>query len=150
MTHMHNEVTGARLPSALHFHFVARLAVLLHPLAVAAFAWLAPTSITGRMLLGTGAFYPRVILLAMTALALLGLLDAVVNDLLPERWSLHCMRRNRHLGYMLLGATMLMQVFAVVDNLPAGGHVLIAYHLACSFVCGLFAAAATARPSYAL
>lgn len=147
---MESELTGNPVPTALRFHFIARLAVLLHPIAVAAFGWLAPESLTGRMLVGDGSFLPRVILLAMTVISALGVLDAVINDLLPARWSLPCVQRNRHLGYLVLGAILLMQVFSVVGDLPPGGGVLIAYHLAASIVCGLFAAAATARPSHAL
>lgn len=147
---MQNELTGAPVPTALRFHFIARVAVLLHPLAVAGFGWLAPDSLTGRMLMSNGTLLPRAILLAMTVSALLGVLDAVINDLLPARWSLPCVKRNRHIGYLVLGATMLMQVFAAASDLPPGGGVLIAYHLAASIVCGLFAAAATARPSHAL
>lgn len=126
---MRSELTGAPVPMVLRFHFITRVALLLHPLAVACFAWLAPDSLTGRMLLGV--------------------LDAVVNDLLPPRWSLPCVQRNRHIGYLVLGATLLMQVFAAASDLPPGGGVLIAYHLAASIVCGLFAAAATVRPSHA-
>lgn len=148
---MQSELTGAPVPPALRFHFIARVAVLLHPLAVAGFAWLAPGSITGRMLLGGGEFLPRVILLAMTAVAALGLLDALINDVMPARWSLPCVQRNRHLGYLVLGAILVMQVFsATADDLPPGGGVLIAYHLAAGIVCGLYSAAATARPSHAL
>lgn len=147
---MRNELTGAPVPPGLRFHFIARVAVLLHPLAVAAFAWLAPDSLTARMLLGVGDFLPRVMLLAMTVVACLGVLDAVINDLLPARWTLPCVQRNRHLGYLVLGAILLMQVFSAVGDLPDGGGVLIAYHLAAGIVCGLFAAAATVRPSHAL
>ena len=86
----------------------------------------------------------------MTVIAVTGLLDALINDLLPARWSLPCVQRNRHMGYMVLGATQLMQVFAVLDDIPPGGGVLLAYHLAAGIVCGLFAAAATVRPSDAL
>lgn len=145
-----NELTGAIVPPLLRMHVVARLAVLLHPLSVAAFAWLAPESLTSRMLRGDDDFLSRVVLLAMTVAAGVGLLDALINDVLSARWSMPCVQRNRHLGYLVLGATMLMQVFAVLDDIPPGGGVLIAYHLSVGIVCGLFAAAATVRPSDAL
>lgn len=145
-----SELTGGPVPHILRMHVVARLAVLLHPLAVAGFAWLAPNSITGRMLLGAGDIVSVVVLVAMTIFSGLGLVDILINDLLPARWAIPCVQRNRHLGYLLLGAMLLMQVFAILDDIPPGGGVLIAYHLATGIVCGLFAASATVRPSDAL
>lgn len=147
---MQSELTGAPVHPALRFHFIARVALLLHPLAVAAFAWLAPDSLTGRMLLGQGGQVAQLVMLAMAVLAVLGLLDAVINDLLPPRWTLPVVQRNRHLGYLVLGAILVMQVFAGAQDVPPGGGVLIAYHLAAGILCGLFSAAATVRPSHAL
>lgn len=145
-----SELTGGAVPQIMRMHFVARLAVLLHPLAVAGFAWLAPHSITARMVLGVGDIVSLVVLVAMTIVSGIGVVDIVVNDLLPARWSIPCVQRNRHLGYLLLGAMLLMQVFAILDDIPPGGGVLIVYHLATGIVCGLFAASATVRPSDAL
>lgn len=147
---MQSEINGNPVPAGLRFHFIARCALLLHGVAVSAFAWLAPTSMTGRMLGVDAGFTPRVILLAMTVVTLLGVADAIINDLLPARWSLPCVQRNRHLGYISLGAIFVMQVFASSSDLPPGGGVLVAYHLGAGVLCALFAIAATLRPSHAL
>jgi hypothetical protein len=150
MPHIQSELTGKGVPAFLQFHSVLRLTLLVHPLAVAAFAWLAPESTTGRMLLGHGSVITLLVLLAMVVLTLLGLLDALFNDWLPARWHFPKIKKNRHIGYMTLGSTMLMQVFAASHNMPPGGAVVIVYHLVAAFLCGLYVAAAVMRPSHAL
>lgn len=131
------------------FDFVARTSILVQSATTVSLGWLAPTSLTARILAegdGTG----RCLLWAMTIVTLAGLADAVVNDLMPESWQLECIQRNRHIGFMLLGAAYLVQAFAGLGNSPGGAHVLLANYVGVGGVCGLFAAAAAVRPSHAL
>lgn len=131
------------------FDFVARIAILVQSATTVSLGWFAPVSLTARIL-AEGGVAARGLLWAMTAVTLLGIADAVVNDLMPESWRMECAQRNRHIGFMLLGAGYLVQAFAGLDNAPSGAHVLLANYLAVGGVCGLFAAAAAVRPSHAL
>ena len=91
-----------------------------------------------------------VVLCVMSFVVLVGLIDAFINDVLPDRFSLKCIRQHRHLNFMVLGATYMVQVFAGLSDSPTGAGILLANYAAISVLCGAFAAAATLRPSYAL
>lgn len=55
----------------------------------------------------------------MTIFALAGLLDALINDVLPERYSIQCTHRHRHVVFMLsaIGQVALVLALAKVDEL---------------------------------
>ena len=131
------------------FDFVARASILAQSATTVALGWLSPSSLTARIL-AEGGVAAQGLLWLMTMATLVGIADAVVNDLMPENWRLECIQRNRHIGFMLLGAAYLVQAFAGLENAPSGAHVLLANYLGVAGVCGLFAAAAAVRPRHAL
>ena len=144
-----NEISGAAVPTWLQFHFLVRVALLVQASTTVSLAWHSPFSLTAR-LIEIGGVPAQWVLCAMTAALIVGLADALINDVLPQRFSLQCVRRNRHIGYMLLGATYLIQAFAGLADAPSGAGILLGNYVATGIGCGAFALAATLRPSHAL
>ena len=144
-----NEITGDVVPTWLRFPFLIRASLLVQGATTVCLAWWAQSSLTARLIErgGVPAFW---VLCVMTAMVLIGLADAFINDVLPDRYSLHCVKQHRHIGYMLLGATYMIQVFAGLADSPTGSGILLANYASVGILCGAFAAAATLRPSYAL
>lgn len=70
-------------------------------------------------------------MLAMVGLALLalaGIADVFINDILPERYSLKCTHRHRHVVFMLIAMGMIALILALVmtrDIKPAAGRYLL-------------------------
>ena len=70
-------------------------------------------------------------LIAMTALALLalaGMADVLINDVLPERYSLQCTHRHRHVVFMLIAIGMVALILALVmlrDIKPVAARYLV-------------------------
>lgn len=64
----------------------------------------------------------------MTILALAGLFDALINDILPERYSINCTHRHRHVVFMLsaIGQVALVFALAQADELrPSAARYLL-------------------------
>ena len=144
-----NEITGHEVPTWLRFPFLIRASLLIQATTTVSLGWWAQSSLTARLIERGGA--PALwVLCVMSAVVLVGLLDAFINDVLPDRFSLQCIRQHRHLNFMVLGATYMVQVFAGLSDSPTGAGILLANYAAIGVLCGAFAAAATLRPSYAL
>lgn len=137
------------VPTWLRFPFLIRVSLLIQSTTTVSLAWWAQSSLTAR-LIERGGTPAMLILCAMTGMVLIGLADAFVNDVLPERFSLQFVRKHRHVVYMVLGATYMMQVFAGLYDSPTGANILLINYAAVAVCCAAFAAAATLRPSYAL
>lgn len=144
-----NEITGEEVPRWLRFAFLIRFCLLIQAATTVSLSWWAQSSLTAR-LIERGGTPAMLILCAMTGMVLVGLADAFVNDVLPDRFSLMCVKSHRHVMYMVLGATYMMQVFAGLGDSPTGAGILLANYAAIAIACGAFSAAATLRPSYAL
>ena len=144
-----NEISGGGVPTWLQFHFLVRMTLLLQASATVSLAWWSPVSLTAR-LIDIGGAPAHWVLCAMSALLVGGLADAFINDVLPNQFNLLFVQRNRHIWYMLLGATYLMQAFAGLAEAPTGSGVLLGNYLAQGVACGAFAVAATLRPTHAL
>ena len=144
-----NEITGDVVPTWLRFPFLIRASILIQATTTVSLGWWAQSSLTARLIErgGTPALW---VLCAMSSAVIVGLVDAFINDVLPDRFSLLCIRQHRHLNYMVLGATYMVQVFAGLSDSPTGANILLANYAAIGILCGAFAAAATLRPSYAL
>lgn len=144
-----NEATGAEMPAWLLFPFLIRVSLLVQAATTVSLGWWVQSSLTARLLERGGAqgFW---VLCVMSGIVVIGLVDAFVNDVLPARFRLLCVRQHRHIGYMLLGATYMIQVFAGISDSPTGAGILLANYTCIGILCGVFAAAATLRPSYAL
>ena len=144
-----NEITGHEVPAWLRFPFLIRASLLAQAATTVSLGWWAQSSLTAR-LIERGGTPAMLVLCVMSAMVLIGLVDGFVNDVLPDRFSLLYVKRHRHIGYMTLGATYMIQVFAGLSDSPTGANILLANYAAIGVLCWAFAAAATLRPSYAL
>lgn len=93
-------------------------------------------------------------LIAMSLLGLLalaGIVDVLINDVLPDRYSMRCTHRHRHVVFMLLAIGQVALVLALVksgDLKPsAGRYVLDALMAAWIAVIGVFDHARAERES---
>lgn len=89
-----------------------RLTVCWATLGMIAVAWWEPTSLS-YLLLHRAAGWAHGVSVAMVLMAVLGIADAVVNDILPERYVLPGVAQYRHLGYSVLGTLHLVYVYAM-------------------------------------
>ena len=137
------------LPPPIRFHALARAAILCQSLTTVLLGWFSPGSLTARII-DAGGDVAHAVLIGMTGAALLGLLDLIVNDWMPAGFKIPLLRRNRNIGYMLLGGCYLVQAFASITSLPPGSAILIANYTCTGLLCGVFAAAASLRPHHAL
>lgn len=144
-----NQLNGEEVPRWLRFAFLIRFCLLIQAATTVSLAWWSQSSLTAR-LIERGGTPATVVLCAMSGMVLVGLADAFINDVLPDRFSLLCVKSHRHVGYMMLGATYVMQVFAGLEDSPTGAGILLANYAAAAIACGAFSAAATLRPRYAL
>ena len=119
-----NEITGELVPTWLRFPFLIRASLLIQATTTVSLGWWAQSSLTAR-LIERGGTPAILVLCAMSALVLLGLADAFVNDVLPERFSLVCIKSHRHIGFMVLGAAYMIQVFAGISDSPTGAGILL-------------------------
>jgi len=135
----------------LRFHLVSRFALLLQASSTVALAWWAPTSLVNDVV-EQGGRPAMAVLAGLTLLVVIGWLDVLINDALPDRFALLWARRRRHLGYALLGAVYLVMAFAAAGAMPAlpGVAVLILQYAATGAVCAWFAWTAALRPTHAL
>lgn len=53
---------------------------------------------------------------ALTFLALVGLADVVVNDILPERYNFHVAKHQRQLIWMLIGVTLMSFAYMILRH----------------------------------
>ena len=118
----------------LMYHVAARAALLTQGSATIALGWLAPSSLTARLLVDGGVF-GEAVLLAMSAIVCVGWLDVVINDVLPERFKLTWIRTHEHLGYMVLGVAYWSQAMGGAATELAGATVLLLNYLAVGAVC---------------
>lgn len=86
------------------------------------------------------------------ALALAGVIDVFVNDILPDRYSINCTHRHRHVVFMLMaiGQVALVLALAKVGDLkPSAGRyaldAVMSVWLACVGVADHFRYAEEAR-----
>lgn len=110
----------------LQFDLLVRVAILFAATTTCLLAWFVPQSLTAVLLAG-GNEIGRGVLVVMTMAVSIGYADVLVNDLLPDRYSLAVAKHFRHLGYSLLAALYLLQAYVSVgealgpeDLLPFG------------------------------
>lgn len=103
-------------PTRLTAYWSARLAVCLYILIAAVGAWFDPETRVGELVAATGNFgWFNVMALAM--LASLGILDVLVNDFMPARYTLAGVYRRRHLLFMAMAITS-----ATLSGVVAAGY----------------------------
>jgi len=108
------------------FDVLVRVAILFACTITCLLAWFVPQSLTAT-LLQDGGDIGHAVLVLMTVATLIGYLDVVINDLMPDHCSLAIVKHYRHLGYSLIAAVYLLQAYVSVgetvgaeDLLPFG------------------------------
>ena len=118
----------------LMFHLAARAALLSQGTTTAALAWFSPTSLTARLLVDGGVI-GEAMLIVMSVLVCVGWLDVLINDVLPERVKLRCLREHEHIGYMVLGVAFWTQAMGGTSTQLVGAGVLLANYVLVGSVC---------------
>lgn len=110
----------------LQFDLLCRAAILCSASITVALAWFVPRSLTA-LLLADGGSFGWVVLSLLTACVLVGWLDVLINDVLPDGWQIAFARHERHRGYAMIAGLYLLQAYASIgdaitadDLLPLG------------------------------
>lgn len=99
----------------LQFDLLVRVAILFAATTTCLLAWFVPQSLTAGLLAG-GAEIGRAVLIVMTGAVAIGYADVIINDMMPDRYSLPVAKHYRHLGYSLLAALYLLQAYVSVGD----------------------------------
>lgn len=99
----------------LGIDLITRCSILSQTALTCALAWFVPTSLTAK-LVASGHDYGQIQLLLLTGAVLLGWLDVLINDLLPESWQWCWSRKRRHTIYHVLAGLFFVQAFAGVGS----------------------------------
>ena len=99
----------------LQFDLIARVAIIVASSITCLLAWFVPTSLTAQLII-EGGMMGRVVLYLLTVCSLVGALDILVNDLLPDPWHCRWAKRNQHRGYAIIAAMYLLQAYASIGN----------------------------------
>lgn len=126
------------------FNLIARCFALLCASITCYLGWFAPSSLTARVLEMSGATGQGV-LAVMTAVALIGIADVIVNDLMPQKYALRRAARNRHSGFNLLGVLYVVMAVPGLQVDSAGAAGLVTYYVGVGLLCGWLAWAMVIR-----
>lgn len=111
------DALGRHHISTLPRYWITRMYVAASVLASVAVIWWEPHTLTHRLISQSGAAgWWLVALLAVVAGA--GIVDVIVNDILPDRFHLLCIKQRRHLLYigLAMGEASLCFVFAMGEG----------------------------------
>lgn len=110
----------------LRFDLICRAAILCASTITGILAWFVPRSLTAQ-LLDDGGVIGLAVLVVLSVSTLIGWLDILVNDLLPDRFHWYAAKRHQHQGYALIAGLYLLQAYtsigdsiSVDDLLPLG------------------------------
>ena len=117
----------------LKFSLIARCAILSDALTVCLLAWFVPMSITAKMI-APGDTAGVVILVLFTACALIGVVDVIINDLLPPSIMLRSVFKRRYAIYNVLAVLYFVRAFAGVGDSIGLDDVLPLSYLMTGFV----------------
>jgi len=107
------DALGRHHISTLPRYWVTRLYVALSTVTTIVVIWSEPEALTHRLISQSGS--PGWWLVGLLAvIALIGVVDVVVNDLLPEHIRLDCAKRYRHLIYAALSMGLVCMCFVFV------------------------------------
>lgn len=99
----------------LRFDLIARFAIIAGATITCLLAWCVPASLTAQVL-AEGGSAGRLVLLLLTGCMLVGWLDIVVNDMMPDRWHCRWAKRNLHRGYSVIAMLYLLQAYASLGD----------------------------------
>lgn len=103
----------------LRFNLIARCQALVACTATCLLGWFVPVSLTAK-LLAEGGSYGRLTLVILTICLVLGWLDVLINDFMPERYSFVAVLKRRHrLFYILAGLYLIEAYVGFGDTLGA-------------------------------
>lgn len=98
------------------YSWIARTYLSLSVLVTAFVAILDPTSQHHKILMSGDHLVGSFMMWIMFCLALAALVDVAINDWLPDTWSLPWTHRHRHVFYMLMAASQLGLMLAIVQS----------------------------------
>lgn len=128
----------------LKFDLIARCAVLQQAVVTCCLAWFVPVSLTSK-LIAQGAGFGTTVLIALTCVVAVGVLDILINDFLPDRFTLQYFKQRRHHLYHLIAGLYFVQAFAGVGDTLNSEDVLCAAYLAAGGVSAWYSWAAAVR-----
>lgn len=131
----------------LKFDLIARCAVLQQAVVTCCLAWFVPMSLTSK-LIDQGAEYGTTVLIALTCVITVGALDILVNDFLPNRFTLQYFKQRRHHLYHLIAGLYFVQAFAGVGSSIGVEDVLCAAYLLAGGVSAWYSWAAAVRANH--
>ena len=99
----------------LRLGLIARCAILAHALEICLLAWFVPTSLHSKMI-APGDTAGIVILALFTVCTLVGVIDVIINDLLPPSIMLRSVFKRRYSIYNVLAALYFMRAFASLGS----------------------------------
>lgn len=126
------------------FNVIARAFALLSAAITSYLGWLSPSSLTGRIL-SMGGEIGVLALVLLSLAAAVGLLDILINDMMPPRFTLRIVAQHRHSGYNLIGLLYLVQAVPGMSLDAAGSAGLVAYYCGVGMLCGWLAWALVIR-----
>ncbi|MBC7603877.1 MAG: hypothetical protein H7255_14615 [Ramlibacter sp.] len=108
-----------KLRQSMNRHWLARLVISAWGGHIPVIALLVPESLMGRALAQVGAM-GVVMMLALLVLALCGLMDSAINDILPKRFTTTLMY-HRHIGFMAMAIVLVLVggTIAIKSGAPA-------------------------------
>lgn len=131
----------------IKFDLIARCAILSPALYTCALAWFVPASLTAK-LIASGHGYGHTLLILLTACVIVGMLDVLINDLLPERIFLTYFRRRRHLIFNVLAGLFFVQVYAGIGDVVNAEDLLSLAYLSNGLVAAWYSWATSLRATH--
>ncbi len=131
----------------LKFDLICRCAILATSMTTAGLANFVPTSLTSKLIASSG-HYGIITLILFSSAVLLGLLDAIINDLMPDVFSFVWLKRHRHLIYFSLSGLYFAQGFVAVGGSLDIEDVLAASYAASGIVITWYAFAISVRANH--
>ena len=105
--------------STLSRYWLTRLYLACSILSPLFITWLEPEAITHRLINESGAL-GWYMALALGIVCVVGIVDVIINDILPDRYQLLCAKRHRHLIYMAMSIGTFSMLYMYV---AVGGHI---------------------------
>lgn len=109
--------------STLPRYWITRLYVALSAFTAIAVIWWEPEALTHKLITQSGE-RGWWLVSALACVAVVGIFDVIVNDLLPDRFHLRCAKRWRHLIYAALAIGLMCITYVFIAG-GAGWRALV-------------------------